>query len=280
MFIESIDNTSIGNHLKHITKEPHVAGTPENFATAQYVESSFKGYGLDAHHKDYDVLLSYPLHRSLVLSQPDYGPVEFLLKERAIPGDPYTNNSKVTPPFHAYAPSGNTSAEVVYANYGQEEDFRKLSQLGVKVEGAIVIAKYGKIFRGSIVENAAQAGAVAVVIYSDPFDYAKNGTQGYYPDSQWLPPSGVQRGSVFRGVGDPLTPGWASESGAEKLSVDDPATMMPRIPSLPISAEDALPILKSLGGPVAPVEWQGALELSEYKLGRGPGRLNISYVVK
>lgn len=280
MFIESIDNNSISNHLKHITKEPHVAGTPENFITAQYVESSFKEYGLDAHHKDYDVLLSYPLHRSLVLSQPDHEPIAFLLTERAVPGDPYSNNSKVTPPFHGYAPSGNASAEVVYANYGQDEDFQKLAQLGVQVEGAIVIARYGMIFRGDIVENAAKAGAVAVVIYSDPFDYGNNGTQGYYPDSQWLPPSGVQRGSVFRGVGDPLTPGWVSESSAERLSVDDPAAEMPRIPSLPISAEDALPILKSLGGPAAPAEWQGALKLSEYKLGRGPGTLNISYVVK
>lgn len=257
-----------------------MAGTRENFNTAQYVETSFKEYGLDAHHKDYDVLLTYPLHRSLVLSQPDHEPVEFLLKEGAIPSDIYTNNSKVIPPFHAYAPSGNASAEVVYANYGREEDFLMLAQIGVKVQGAIVIAKYGSIYRGDIVENAAQAGAVAVVIYSDPFDYRKNGSQNYYPESKWLPPSGVQRGSVYTGIGDPLTPGWVSEPDAERLSVDDPAAMMPRIPSLPISAEDALPILKSLGGPVAPVKWQGALELSEYKLGRGPGRLNISYVVK
>ena len=280
MFVESIDNNSISNHLKHLTKEPHVAGTPENFETAKYVECMFKDYGLNAHHKDYDVLLTYPLHRSLVLTQPDYEPIHFSLHEKAVPGDPFTNNSKVIPPFHGYAPSGNASAEIVYANYGRYEDFKKLSQLGVIVKGTIVIARYGMIYRGDIVENAARAGAVGVVIYSDPFDYGNNGTQGYYPDSKWLPPSGVQRGSVFRGIGDPLTPGWASEFDAERLSVDDPATLLARIPSMPISAEDALPILRSLGGPVAPVEWQGTLELSEYKLGRGPGRLNFSYVVK
>jgi N-acetylated-alpha-linked acidic dipeptidase len=280
MFVESIDNNSISNHLKQLTKEPHVAGSPENFKTAKYVESTFKDCGLDAHHKHFDVLLTYPLHRSLVLTQPGHEPIKLFLNERAVPGDPFTNNSKVLRPFHGYAPSGNTSAEAVYANYGRQEDFEKLFQLGVTVEGAIVIARYGMIFRGDIVENAALAGAVAVVIYSDSFDYGNNGTQGYYPDSQWLPPSGAQRGSVYRGIGDPLTPGWASESDAERLSVDDPATILPRIPSLPISAEDALPILRSLSGPVAPVEWQGTLELSEYKLGSGPGRLDFSYVVK
>lgn len=278
MFVQSIDNNSISNHLKEITKEPHVAGTAENFKTAEYVEYTFKAYGLDAHHKDYDVLLTYPLHRLLVLTQPDHEPIKFSLKEKAVAGDPYSNRSNIIPTFHAYAPSGNASAEVVYANYGRREDFQKLAQLGLKVEGAIVIAKYAKIYRGDIVENAAQAGAVAVVIYSDPLDYGNNATQGYYPSSQWLPPSGVQRGSVFRGIGDPQTPGWASESGAERLSVDDPAAQLPRIPSMPISAEDALPILRSLGGPVAPIEWQGGLELSEYKLGRGPGRLDLSYV--
>lgn len=278
IFVESIDNNSISNHLKQITKEPHVAGTSENFKTADYVESNFKTYGLNAHHKDYNVLLTYPLHRSVVLTQPNHEPIKLLLNEEAVAGDPYSNNSNIIPTFHAYAPSGNASAEVIYANYGALEDFQKLAQLGVKVEGAIVIAKYGMIYRGDIVENAAQAGAVAVVIYSDPLDYGNNGTEGYYPDSQWLPPSGVQRGSVFRGIGDPLTPGWASETDAERLSVDDPSAQMPRIPSLPISAEDALPILRSLEGPVAPSEWQGALNLSEYKLGRGPGRLDISYV--
>ncbi|KAG0622034.1 hypothetical protein M758_3G066300 [Ceratodon purpureus] len=278
MFVDYIDNNSISNHLQQLTKEPHVAGTTENFKTAEYVESTFRDYGLDAHHKDFDVLLTYPLHRSLVLTQPGHETIELFLNERAVPGDPYSNNSKVMPPFHGYAPSGNASAEVVYANYGRQEDFEKLSQLGATVEGAIVIARYGMIYRGDIVENAARAGAVAVVIYSDPFDYGNNGTQGYYPDSQWLPPSGAQRGSVYRGIGDPLTPGWASESEAERLSVDDPNTMLPRIPSLPISAEDALPILRSLSGPVAPLEWQGTLELSDYKLGRGPGRLNFSYV--
>ena len=278
VFIESVDNNSLSRHLKQLTKDPHVAGTPENFVTAQFVQASFESYGLDAHHKDYDVLLSYPLHRSLTLTQPQKQNLEFALTESAFPSDPYSNNSKVIPTFHGLSPSGNASGEVVYANYGRQEDFERLALLGVEVSGTIVIAKYGAIYRGDIVDQAAKAGALAVVIFSDPLDYGHNGTEGYYPKSKWLPPSGAQRGSVYQGIGDPLTPGWVSDVDAERLSPDDPAAKLPKIPSLPISAEDALPILQSLGGPIAPADWQGALNLS-YKLGRGPGRLNLSYVV-
>jgi N-acetylated-alpha-linked acidic dipeptidase len=278
-FIGSLNNASLRNHLFHLTKEPHLAGTPEDFATAEYVFQRFQEYGLSAHYTDYDVLLSYPLHRSLILSVPTKEPLTLSLEEKPVEGDPYSSNPKVTPTFHGYAPSGNVSAEVVYANYGRVEDFQKLVELGINVKDAIVIAKYGSIYRGDIVENAAQAGAVAVIIYSDPQDYAANNTEGVYPDSKWLPPSGTQRGSIYRGIGDPLTPNWPSTPDAERISVSDPEAMLPTIPSLPISAEDALPILASLSGPVSPANWHGALDLPQYRVGRGPGVLNLSFCV-
>lgn len=41
--------------------------------------------------------------------------------------------------------------DVVYANFGRKEDFELLGSLGVQVEGKIVLARYGEIFRGNIV---------------------------------------------------------------------------------------------------------------------------------
>lgn len=41
--------------------------------------------------------------------------------------------------------------DVVYANFGRKEDFEFLESLGVQVAGRIVLARYGKIFRGNIV---------------------------------------------------------------------------------------------------------------------------------
>ena len=40
----------------------------------------------------------------------------------------------------------------------------------------MVIARYGTLFRGSKADNAHNAGAAALLIYSDPFDYAKEVT--------------------------------------------------------------------------------------------------------
>jgi len=277
-FPKMVSNESIAEHLRELTKEPHLAGTPENFATADYVFSTFQRSGLDTHFTDYQVLLSYPLSRSLSLSLPGQQITQFSLEEKAIDSNPNTHNtSKVVPTFHAYSPSANVSGQVVYANYGRQQDFAKLREMGIDVGGAIVIAKYGKTFRGDIVEHAANEGAVGVVIYSDPQDFGGNRTQGYYPYSQWLPPSGVQRGTLYRKLGDPLTPGWPSIPGSEKISDDDLKASLPRIPSIPISAEDATTIMKSVHGPAAPAEWLGALDLPVYRLGRGPAVLNLHY---
>ncbi len=120
-----------------------MAGTPEDFAT---VFQRFQEYGLSAHYTDYDVLLLYPLHCSLILSIPTKEPLLISLKEEPVEGDHYSSNPKVMPTFHDYAPSGNVSAEVVYANYGRVEDFQKLAELGINVKDAFVIVKYRLIY--------------------------------------------------------------------------------------------------------------------------------------
>ena len=268
-------NESIAQHLYHLTQHPHVAGTPANLQhTADYVLSAFRSFGLQAYHTDYQVLLSYPLSRSLSLSLPNGTLLHAALQEQEQDQD-----QEVIPTFHAYSPSGDVLSEAVYVNYGRPKDYQVLQELGVNVTGAIVIARYGKIFRGDIVALAAKAGAAAALIYTDPLDYADSNKQGFYPQARWLPPAGVQRGTVFRECGDPLTPGWPSTTHAERINIDEASTLLPSIPSLPISSLDALPILQSLDGPVAPPSWQGALDLPAYHIGRGPSLLNFSYSV-
>lgn len=284
-YLKMGSNETIAMHLRRLTDEPHVAGTAENFATAEYVLSTFKKYGLSDHayYKDYNVLLSYPLSRSLTLRSPGVETLRrFELREKEVKGDPYSSrSSKAIPSFHAYSPSGTSVAEVVYVNHGRAEDFRALERMSVNVTGTIVIARHGKIFRGDIVKNSARAGASAVVIYSDPSDFAGTGSEGNYPLSKWLPRSGVQRGTVFQEPGDPQSPGWPSGSttrDSERLPANDLKAVLPSIPSLPISAEDAQVIMNSLGGPLAPPHWHGGLDLPAYRIGPGPGILNFTYV--
>ena len=76
--------------------------------------------------------------------------------------------------------------------------------------GKIAIGKFGNGYRGNKVRWAAAFGFVGIILYMDPGDYYKDKSVGPYPDSLWLPASGVQRGTTLNGDGDPLTPNYPS----------------------------------------------------------------------
>jgi N-acetylated-alpha-linked acidic dipeptidase len=100
-----------------------------------------------------------------------------------------------------------------------------------------------------------------------------------YPDGPMRPPSAIQRGSVLflsHVPGDPSTPGWPSIAGAKRLTRDQ-MTNVPKIPSLPIAYAEAGKILRRLGGPVVPAEWQGGLPFAYHV---GPGAARVAMVVQ
>jgi len=177
--------------------------------------------------------------------------------------------------------SGTAIGSVVYVNYGRVEDYLKLKEMGINVSNTVVLAKYGKVYRGDIVKNAYEGGAIGVVIYSDKKDYGGSDEAKWFPNEKWLPPSGVQIGGVYRKVGHPTTPGWASSGECERLSMDEveKGGDVPLIPSLPVSGEDGEKIIRSLDGPVAEDDWQGSKAAPTYRVGPGPGILNLSYTV-
>ncbi|MGE0456299.1 MAG: M28 family metallopeptidase, partial [Vicinamibacteria bacterium] len=182
------------------------------------------------------------------------------------------------PAFHGYAASGRAEGQVVYVNYGTRADFERLEEMGIKVAGRVVLARYGAVFRGLKVKEAQDRGAAGVLIFSDPAD------DGYmrgdvYPDGPMRPPSAIQRGSVqflSLGPGDPSTPGWPSTANAKRVTRDKMETV-PRIPSLPISYGEAEKILRHLGGPNVPSGWQGGLPFAYHV---GPGVAAVAMVVQ
>ncbi|KAM7257665.1 hypothetical protein ACFE04_013406 [Oxalis oulophora] len=274
------NNVSISDHLYTLTQRPHVAGSQANADAANYVLSTFKSCSIQTHIKSYDVSLTYPVSRYLTLTYLDDEPVKFDLRQEIYDNDPYADvASEVLPSFHAYAKSGLAIGPVVYVNYGRVEDYETLEKSGVNVSDCIALARYGKIYRGDIVRNGYQAGAVGVIVYSDRKDY---GGEKWFPDEKWLPPSGVQVGSVYNGMGDPTTPGWASNTDCERLSEEEVEKEgdVPLIPSMPVSAEDGETILRSIGGQVADEDWQGSKDGPTYRLGPGPGIVNLSYIGK
>jgi N-acetylated-alpha-linked acidic dipeptidase len=73
--------------------------------------------------------------------------------------------------------------------------------------------------------------------------------------------------------GDPLTPGYGSTKDAPRLKPEESPSLT-KIPVLPISYADALPLLKALEGPTAPAGWRGALPIT-YHTGPGPAEVRL-----
>ncbi|MGH9903794.1 MAG: PA domain-containing protein, partial [Pyrinomonadaceae bacterium] len=260
---------SAREHLRRLTAEPHVAGTKEGYRTALYVRDQLRRSGLRAELREYQVLLAYPKRPSVVeLLAPRRERLR--LQEAALPEDPSSSHPRIIPLFNGYSASGDVSAPLVYVSYGLPDDYAALKKLGVEVRGRVVIARYGRSFRGVKAKVAEENGAVGLIIYSDPADdgYMQGVT---YPKGPWRPASSAQRGSVqylFEYPGDPLTPGTPSIPGTPRIPLSEAANV-PRIPVQPISYGDARVLLEPLRGPVRPRGFQGGLPFP-YHVGGTP----------
>ena len=279
-FLAVPDPRLAGEELKALTAEPHLAATPEDRKTAEYLASKFRAAGFETEIVPYRVLLNQPKvvrveawdeNGHLLMSGPT---------REHVAGDPAADNPRVVMPFNGSSASGDVSGEAVYANYGRQEDFNELAARHIDLHGKIVICRYGLNFRGVKVYLAEQRGAVGVLIYSDPQDdgYAKGDP---WPMGPWRPETGVQRGSVqylFKYPGDPETPGVASTldlpDSARIAHPDGPGGSEPHIVSIPISYHDAAPILQALKGAGVPQSWQGALPF-HYHLGPGGASVHL-----
>ena len=264
---------NLREYMKATSSEPHHAGGPGSRKVAEYILAKYKSWGLDAWIEEHEALMPMPTERVVELVGPETYRAK--LEEPIVPGDPDSAESTSLPTFNAYSADGDVTADLVYVNYGIPEDYDELAKLGVDVKGKIVIARYGRSWRGIKPKLAWERGAVGCIIYSDPRD------DGYfqgavYPEGPWRPEQGVQRGSVMDmpiHPGDPLTPGWGSEKGARRLERSESKTIL-KIPVLPISYGDALPLLRNLRGPVAPEPWRGALPIT-YRVGPGPAKVRL-----
>ena len=236
-------------HLRILTQAPHMAGTVEDKATADYVAQKFRDAGLETEIVEYKVWMNYPTEISVDLTAPAGVEMHGPTREH-VDNDPYQDDPRVVMPFNGMSPSGDVEADVVYANYGTPDDFEKLQKLKVDVRGKIVLVRYGQNFRGVKVFVAQEHGAAGVIIYSDPADDGwKRGDK--YPDGPWRPDTGVQRGSVgymFEFPGDPTTPGVASVP-----SLPDSQRVAPeksaQIPTIP---GDAYVVSRRVAGAAAP----------------------------
>jgi len=256
------DTASVRQMSRDLSAVPHMAGTPAQAVTRDYVLQRMKAWGVDAWSKEYTVYLPQPdtvaawiitgaRATRLALAEPGSGPQ--------------------IPPFNGYTGDGDATADVVYVNYGLIEDYKTLDSLGISVRGKIAIARYGRSFRGIKAREAQKRGAVGLIVYSDPQE------DGYfrgdvYPKGPMRNADGIQRGSMMNGNGDPTTPSWSSVEGARRVPED--SLDIPKIPIIPMSYGNARRFLEPMTGPSVPQSWQGALPF-RYHVGPGPERARM-----
>lgn len=273
-FDERLSAADQDQWLRRLSAKPHHVGSAATREHARYIAELFESWGFEVEIEEYEVLLPTPKTRQLTLLAPHE--FEASLKEDAVPEDPSTSvQDELLPPYNAFSTDGDVEGELVFVNYGIPEDYEVLARHGVDVSGKIAIAKYGKSWRGIKPKLAGEKGAIGTIIYSDPAD------DGYalgdpYPKGPFKHESGVQRGSVMdmpTYPGDVLTPGIGATGKARRLRREDSPTIT-KIPVLPISQRDALPLLAALDGAVVPPEWRGALPIT-YHIGPGPARVRL-----
>ena len=268
------DTARLRENMRRLTARPHHVGSPYDKDNAEWIQAQLKSWGLDAKIEALDTLFPTPLERSLELIEPVKYKAK--LEEPALPEDPTSNQkSEQLPTYNAYSIDGDVTAPVVYVNYGAPADYEELARLGVSVSGAIVLVRYGQTWRGIKPKLAAEHGALACLIYSDPRD------DGFFrgeifPKGPMRPPFGAQRGSVLDlpvQPGDPQTPGVGATPDARKVPLSQ-VTSLTKIPVMPISYEDAEPLLKNLTGDVVPEAWRGGLPFT-YHVGPGPAKAHL-----
>ncbi|RCH97670.1 hypothetical protein CU097_011587 [Rhizopus azygosporus] len=280
-FVGLPSNESIREYLKAYTSKAHLAGTENDKEQAEWTHKQFESFGLNSTIETYWPLLNYPVARRFaIVTGPEQFRYEAKLTEDPVEEDETSRDPNNIPLFHGYSKNGTAKGRVVYANYGRVEDFQFLKDQGIELNGTIALVRYGDTFRGLKVRAAEIYGCAGVLIYSDPIDDGPlnkdetNNPAKSYPDGPWRSPSSAQRGSVLYlslASGDPLTPGYAATENATRIDPED-VPGLAKIPSLPLSWEDALPILKATTGRgVSGADWKGGLKGVDYSSGPTEG---------
>jgi N-acetylated-alpha-linked acidic dipeptidase len=273
-FDSLLNRANLQDWLKLLSAKPHHVGSPGSREAAEFIAAKFKSWGYQTEIETFYPLFPTPTLRLLEMTAPEKFTAK--LSEPAVEGDETSSKaSGGLPVYHAYSTDGDVTGQLVYVNYGLPDDYEQLARFGIDVKGKIVIARYGASWRGIKPKVAAEHGAIGCLVYSDPKD------DGYwegdvYPKGGWRNKDSAQRGSVMDmpiHPGDPLTPGYGATKDAKLLPREEVQTIT-KIPVLPISYADAEPLLRALGGPVAPPSWRGALPFT-YHIGPGPAVVHL-----
>lgn len=274
-FMEMVDTKRLYDYHTNLASVPHVAGSPGDQQIIDYMTKEFTDMGLEVEVHEFWALLPTPISASVTVTSPDV--VQLQLREDPLEIDPDTSIADKELGYNGYSGSGTVEANVVYVNRGTKEDYDYLVENGISLKGKIAIARYGGNFRGYKARFAEEAGAVGLLIFTDP------GDSGYhkdfaYPEGSADTPTSMQRGSLATtdNPGDALTQGWEATKDAKR---DDPKDVvgLPKIPVQPLSWSAASEILSRMTGAEIPMQsWQGGLPFRYRMIGGDDLKVKLS----
>ena len=272
-FDSKLSAKRVGENIKLMSSIPHHIGSVGGKFVADEIAKQFKSAGWDTKIVTYQLL--FPTPKTRVLEMKGATNFKALLKEPALKEDATSGQADQLPTYNCWSADGDVNAELVFVNYGLPEDYETLAKFGIDVKGKIVIAKYGRSWRGIKPKVAQEHGAIGCLIYSDPQDDGY-GAGDVCPKGPFKNEFGVQRGSIMDMViypGDPSTPNYASIEGAPRVDHNEAENLL-KIPVLPISYHDAAPLLQDMAGPVAPKAWRGGLPFT-YHIGPSKSKVHL-----
>ncbi|CAN8190662.1 unnamed protein product [Coccothraustes coccothraustes] len=206
-------------------KNSFEAGKVEDESTASYIHDQFTSFRLDDVWNDehYVRLQDKGSSRNQV----------FIIEDGQ-------EELESTDAYVAYSKSGTVTGKPIYVNYGLKEDFQKIRNLRVSMNGAIIIFRAGKITLAEKVANARKEGAVGVLMYPGPSNDRK--ADSYVPFAH-----------AHLGTGDPFTPGFPSFNHTQFPPVE--SSGLPQIPVQTISREAAARLFGKMDGHKCLEEW-------------------------
>ncbi|XP_063296910.1 aminopeptidase NAALADL1-like [Pelobates fuscus] len=276
-FMKEVDNKRIEENLRALSEKPHVATSQADEDLVQLILSRWRDpqIGLDEVKEErYDVFLSFPDSKNpnnVAVVRPDGSINNFTSQYMESPLTDDQKHPDILQPFLAYAPNGTVTGKLVFANEGKISDFQNLAKT-IDLNGTIAIVRYGGIGRVNKAINAEKFGVIGVIIYTDPKDIndGKSDPRDSYPNSWYMPPSGVERGSFKENFGDQLTPYYPAKDFTYRIQ-ESQIKGISNIPAQPIGYEDAKKLICNLSGSEAP--WQGSLGCT---YNTGPGFVQTS----
>jgi hypothetical protein len=195
--LSAVEGWRIEKDVEYITSYDHIGGTKGSYVLGQWIEGKFKEAHMDTYtHDEYWVYMNYATKdgRSVAIVDPPDKRWVAKLEEPSVFNPPKPQ----TPAYHGMSASGNVTGPLIYVNYCDKKDFKRLEDSDIRVQGAIALCRqYGTQPDLAMKIRAAQdAGCVGVLVYSDPADDGfKKGNS--WPDGTYRPAESVQRGSVL-----------------------------------------------------------------------------------